>query len=36
MVSTIGGFEIMAERCIYCDEDYATHALPMCQMFGDL
>jgi hypothetical protein len=35
MAAMIGGFEVMAKKCIGCDEDYATQA-PMCRVFGDL
>jgi hypothetical protein len=35
MVHVISSFVTM-ERCIDCDEDYATHVLPVCQVFGDL
>jgi hypothetical protein len=26
MVAMIGGFEVMAKKCICCDEDYATQS----------
>jgi hypothetical protein len=31
IVAMIGGFQVMVERCIGCNEDYATLPLPECE-----
>jgi hypothetical protein len=36
MVVKNGGFEVMMEQCIGCDEDYDVHALHVCQMFDNI
>jgi hypothetical protein len=36
IVVAIGGFEVIAEKYIGCDEDYATQSLPECRVFCDL